>query len=208
VRSGLLGADLEVADLDGGAGGAAGEDDLHGEGGPGAVGLVGDLDPEPAGVGEDGPDGVEGHPAAAGHLEQAHLEQGAGPAGPDQEGGGVDSAWDAAEQPGQGDALVAGTAGGEAARPPPGPGRLGALDPGPPRASQPADGGSAAGWPAPPGLVTGGPLAGDVPTGGPVAAGAALGPGAPGRSGRPTIWAIRTTIVSTIATAASSHSAT
>ena len=78
----------------------------------------------------------------------------------------------------------------------------------PPRASQPADGGSAAGWPAPPGLVTGGPLAGDAPTGGPVAAGAALGPGASGRSGRPTIWAIRTTIVSAIATAASSHSAT
>jgi hypothetical protein len=71
----------------------------------------------------------------------------------------------------------------------------------PPMASQPADGGSAAGWPALQGVVTGGP----------VAAGGALGPGAapgPGGSGRPTIWPTRTTIVSTIATVASSHSAT
>jgi hypothetical protein len=65
----------------------------------------------------------------------------------------------------------------------------------PPRGSQPADGGFAAGWPVAPALVSGGR----------VASGAA--PGA-GGSEPPTIWPTRITSVSTIATAASTHSAT
>src|SRR4030095_4798446 len=123
-------------------------------------------------------------------------QQGARPAGPDQEGGGIGPAGHAAPQPGQGDALVAGAGGGEAAPAPGRPGRRGAPRPGPrrapptrpaaapaprapPRASHPADGGLAAGWPAP-GLVTGGPVAGGAAREG-------------GGSRRPTIWPIRIT---------------